>query len=119
MSDDFEQLYFGSSVGGDPLADADGDGRTNLEEFLAGTSPVDAQSVLRIAAIRRQGDDLVAVFLTVAHKAYRLEAASSLDVPFTIPIATIRTGETGGVLEVTDAGGAAHGRRFYRVTVIP
>ena len=39
MSDEFELTYFGSITGGDPHADPDHDGRSNLQEFLQGTNP--------------------------------------------------------------------------------
>ena len=50
LPDDWQSLYWG----GDPLkwpapnVDSDGDGATNLQEFLAGTDPTDPQSVLRV-----------------------------------------------------------------------
>ncbi len=40
MSDAFEELYFGSTTGGDPDADPDLDGRPNRREFLDGTNPL-------------------------------------------------------------------------------
>lgn len=50
LPDDWEALHFGSSSAAWPDAgsDSDGDGRTNREEFLSGTSPVDPNSVLVI-----------------------------------------------------------------------
>jgi hypothetical protein len=49
LPDDWEELYWGSapSAWPAPNADSDGDGATNLQEFLAGTTPTDANSVLR------------------------------------------------------------------------
>lgn len=44
MSDFWQIQYFGKT-GIDPLADADGDGFTNLAEFLAGTDPTNSASV--------------------------------------------------------------------------
>ena len=36
----WEQLHFGSPEAADPSADEDGDGRTNLEEYVGGTDPI-------------------------------------------------------------------------------
>jgi len=47
MADAWEVIYFGSTAasGSD---DADGDGASNLQEYLAGTDPTDSGSVLKI-----------------------------------------------------------------------
>jgi hypothetical protein len=44
------EVYFGGDVSQWPPAnaDSDGDGQSNLREFLSGTSPVDAASVLKV-----------------------------------------------------------------------
>jgi hypothetical protein len=48
LPDDWQALYWGSDSSKWPAAslDSDGDGATNLQEFLAGTNPIDAKSVL-------------------------------------------------------------------------
>jgi len=46
MSDQFETTYFGERTAGDPTIDSDGDGQSNLHEFIAGTNPNDSKSVL-------------------------------------------------------------------------
>jgi hypothetical protein len=40
IPDRWEQLYFGAATGTDPNGDPDGDGRNNLQEYLAGTHPL-------------------------------------------------------------------------------
>jgi Bacterial TSP3 repeat len=40
IPDRWELQYFGSATGGNANADPDGDGRNNLEEFVAGTNPL-------------------------------------------------------------------------------
>jgi hypothetical protein len=48
MPDSYEIQYGGSATGFLPGGDADGDGMTNLAEFLAGTDPTDPASYLKI-----------------------------------------------------------------------
>lgn len=49
IPDDWQVLYFGSDKNKWPSAseDSDGDGVSNLDEFLAGTDPTDPESVLK------------------------------------------------------------------------
>lgn len=51
LPDDWEQMYFGSNPANWPAAnaDSDGDGATNLQEFLAGTNPADPTDSLKIS----------------------------------------------------------------------
>ncbi|PWU20696.1 MAG: hypothetical protein C5B50_03325 [Verrucomicrobia bacterium] len=48
LPDWWEQTYFGHLTGTNPNADPDGDGASNLQEFIADTNPTNAASVLRI-----------------------------------------------------------------------
>lgn len=51
LPDDWQQSVWGADVSTWPsaVADTDGDGASNLQEFLAGTNPADPQSSLRIS----------------------------------------------------------------------
>ena len=44
LPNDWERRHFLQETGTDPNADPDGDGRTNLQEFLDGTDPLDPKS---------------------------------------------------------------------------
>ncbi|HXI51341.1 MAG TPA: WD40 repeat domain-containing protein, partial [Candidatus Saccharimonadales bacterium] len=54
MDDDWEMAYF-NTLARDGSGDWDGDGRTDLEEFRAGTDPTDRGSVLQVLSISRLG----------------------------------------------------------------
>ena len=50
MGDNYEDNFLTNIVGGLPNSDHDGDGMSNIEEFIAGTDPTDAGSYLQITA---------------------------------------------------------------------
>ena len=119
MSNDFEQQYFGNPTAAPPGDDSDGDGETNLEEFRAGTDPLDSQSVFRITEIRREGNDMVIVFPALAGKRYQVEATADLGTNFPILIVTVPRSALGYTAEVTDPDGVVNAPRYYRIVVLP
>jgi hypothetical protein len=76
MPDAWEVTHFGS-ISVLPGADADGDGTTNLMEYLAGTGPVDASSVFRPTA-QMEGNDLALSVQTMAGRRYRVWGSPDL-----------------------------------------
>ncbi len=118
MSDDFETFYGVSDPNGDP----DGDGLTNLQEFQAGTNPLDPLSALRIIAVARSGNNLTVTFsLAVAGKMYRLERKDALTDAFWSSISGVAdlTVVSTGSAQLTDLGGASVTKHFYHVRVLP
>jgi hypothetical protein len=97
--------------------DADGDGMTNLQEFLAGTSPIDAKSVLRISTAVPQGSDMVFSFATVTNRQYVLEWTTDLSSGVWTSLPDVISGD-GTVQQVRHIGGAALPQRFYRLRLL-
>jgi glycosidase len=114
--------YFDHAVGQDgdnsrAGDDADGDGKTNLEEYLAGTNPMDATSTFAITKIILSGSDLQVFWPTVLGKTYQLERAHSPEGtaawdPVGSPVAG-----SGAILSQTDLGAALDSLHFYRVSM--
>ncbi len=124
ICDDWERAHFGI-IGIDPHADPDGDGMTNLEEFLAGTDPNDPDSVLEITGIE-SGDGLTSLRWnsrqtdTVPRRSYRVRAAGSPTIP--------RTGWSvlqedippqGAETTFEDVATDTEANRFYRIEMNP
>ncbi|MGC3990865.1 MAG: hypothetical protein QM796_14540 [Chthoniobacteraceae bacterium] len=97
-------------------ADPDGDGWTNFQEFNAGTDPNDRSSALKIGSLARNGNDVVISFPTVSGKTYRVDCSTTLQAGSWTTVQDNLVG-TGGVMQVTDTGGATQMQRFYRITV--
>jgi uncharacterized repeat protein (TIGR01451 family) len=102
----------------DALQDADGDGFTNLQEFLAGTNPLQADSAIRILSVHESGSDAVVTFTTVAGRFYRLERLDELPGG-EWTLVTQNIPGTGLSVQATDPGAAGQPRRFYRIKTQP
>ena len=95
-------------------ADDDADGALNWQEDIAGTDPLDPQSVLRVRQLSGGGRELQ--WPSVAGRVYAVWAATDLSAPFIqISPPLPATAET---TAFTDTN-AALARRFYRLAVQP
>jgi hypothetical protein len=95
-------------------ADPDGDGMTNAQEFAAGTNPNSAASVLKVSQMQASGNNMVVSFPTVVGKTYRVDRSDTLQTGSWTTVLNNIPG-SGSTVQVTDTGGAAQPRRFYRV----
>src|SRR5208337_4884309 len=79
LPDWWELQYFGHLTGTDPNADPDQDGASNLAEFLAGTNPTNASSVLRLAAAPSAVPNRNPLqWASVAGRSYRILSGTNL-----------------------------------------
>jgi hypothetical protein len=99
----------------DGLADPDGDGVNNRDEFLSGTDPRAGDSALHATIPATDASGLTIRFTAVAGIAYRLQATDSLNFPLWTTLSSLaaRPGERVLLLTVPTAAQL----RFYRVVV--
>jgi glycosidase len=97
--------------------DPDGDGQTNLQEFLADTNPLDPNSVFQITEIVIIGNDVRVSWTTRATRSYRLQRRDILSGEDWANVGDIVSG-TGGIVSLTDFDAAATApQRIYRVQI--
>jgi hypothetical protein len=114
LPDDWEQFWFGNSAesgAGDP----DGDGASNRDEFLAGTSPRDSHSVFRVSMPAR--DDrgrLMLQFPVAASRRYRVEQSTDL-ATWTAVDGHLTYAEVGWALWTAQEAEGTGDTRYFRV----
>lgn len=104
-----------------PAEDPDGDGFSNLAEYLAGTHPVDAASRLQLLAPEARatgGPPAMAVrWLSAPGKSYIVETTDDLANPRWRVLAEHHSGD-GQVAEVLDSDPSVQ-QKFYRLRLAP
>ncbi len=93
--------------------DADGDGLTTWREWLAGTDPTDARSVLRIAGLKHSGKDTWLTWTGGSTKTQVIQSAASPAGPWLMLHTNLPPTPITNILE-RPAGAPA---RFFRVIV--
>jgi hypothetical protein len=118
MPDEWE-IVNGMTVGMDDAGeDSDGDGISNVQEYIAGTSPTNAVSALRIEAFDLQeGEaDFVLRFLAVSNRTYQVEWRESLDAGSWNPLTNVLPESADRWFSVTNPPGPET-NRFMRVVI--
>ncbi len=78
LPDAWEQQYFGNPTNAVASDDSDGDGFSNLAEYIAGTDPKNADSNLRITQVQAgPGLSVTLTWPSAANRIYTVERASS------------------------------------------
>lgn len=111
-----DQFGLSKTNAADATLDLDGDGASNLGEFLSGTKPNDAASVFRITSLQAEGGDLRVTWTTVGGKRYVVQTNGELTQPFTdfSPlISALGAGES--LTNFVHPSGTTNGPRYYRV----
>ena len=111
----WEAQYWPMGGSGGQGADPDGDGRTNAEEWAAGTHPNQADSILDVN-VDTSAPSQIVTWPSVPGRTYDIEWTTDLSTPFT-PFATGITA-TPPMNTYTDTVHAAETKGFYRVRAI-
>jgi hypothetical protein len=95
-------------------ADPDGDGANNWQEYVAGTNPLDATSVLKFLPAISSGSAFTLQWPSVVNKNYSVQSCSSAGGAWS----TIASNLIGNsqVMQWTDTNASADAR-FYRAQV--
>jgi hypothetical protein len=101
--------------------DPDGDGLSNLQEYLAGTNPTNAASVLRVLSVRKVANDVEVIWKGAGPRTYFLQGATGSGGGFTNAFEDIIRSRLLLTQDyrVTnwDIGGGAQTGRYYRIRV--
>ena len=111
------QQYGFLTDGSDDFTDPDGDGMNNWQEWICGTNPTNAASVLKMLASQPGLSSAAVTWLSVTNRIYFLQRVDDRSVqPAFVTLATNIPGRLGSTT-FTDTNTAGTGPFFYRVGV--
>ena len=111
------QRYGLATDGADDATDPDRDGMSNYQEWVCGTDPTNALSVLKLMPPSPCPSGIVVTWQSVTNKTYSVQRAASLMTPPSFSV--IQGGVSGqpGTTTFIDTNAAGTGLGFYRVRV--
>ena len=112
LPDAWEAAY-GSSL---PLADADGDGLLNWQEYQAGTDPTNALSHLKIVSMLWSNQTLRLDFDAISNRAYAVQFKSAVDGTNWTTLQKRVAGRLNRTETIIDSPAT---NRFYRIVTPP
>lgn len=115
LPDSWELQYFGN-LERDGTQDANGNGITDVEEYLWGTDPTQAGGKKPVPSITAQGAGFSVTFSTAVGRTYQVQFKDHLATGAWQPLGAPVSG-TGGTQTVSDSEPSSVGRRFYRLEV--
>ncbi|HXI83470.1 MAG TPA: thrombospondin type 3 repeat-containing protein [Verrucomicrobiae bacterium] len=99
--------------------DADGDGLSNLQEYLAGTDPTNSASAFRITSVIKTGSDVRVIWTMGSNKTNALQFANGGNYTTNFTDLFTVTNTVGTLTNYLDVGGATNiPTRFYRVRLV-
>ncbi len=119
LPDDWENFYF-TNLTQTAEADFDQDGAGNHAEYVTGTNPTDAASVLRVTGFARTETNATVRFNFAASRRYEIEVSSDLQNWSSLTNPTLRYYTAPGVVEWQDINSPTNplpAARYYRVKV--
>ena len=118
MPDDWERAH-GLTVGvNDAGLDPDGDGLTNLQEYIAGTDPQDRSSYLRIETLIPPTAEPMVVtlkFWAVAGRSYTVLSSTNLTNTLWTTVTNLARVGTDQLITVADPAATGQPQRYYRL----
>ncbi|MEX1045299.1 MAG: alpha-amylase domain-containing protein [Chthoniobacterales bacterium] len=115
----WEQENFGSPTGAVAGSDNDGDGYSNLVEFLAGTVPTDRNSALRIAEVAPGGPHVDLTWQSVPGVIYKVRYSSDLAIWSDYPGGPILAEDASTTVRAQAPQGQTYDKLFFTVSVVP
>jgi beta-glucanase (GH16 family) len=103
-------------------ADPDGDGMSNLQEYLAGTDPTNGASFFHIISVAPQGNDMLITWMSGGGVTNVVQATTNLALGYSDISTDIVTAGTGTSLtnSYVDPGGATNNpNQYYRIRLGP
>jgi hypothetical protein len=97
----------------DSALDPDGDGMTNLQEFLAGTNPNNPTSVLRLNAVEN-GANVLLSFTAQANRAYTVQFRTNLVTGTWQTYSNVSPPTVSQIIQMSESTGSGI-QRWYRV----
>jgi hypothetical protein len=119
LPDAWEESYSFVTGINEANLDSDGDGLSNLAEFIAGTNPRLAADTLRLKpiSVTRAGTNMLTLleFEARSNKTYTVSYSSAMAGPVWTRLSNVIAAPTNRVMSVNDGWPASVGQRFYRL----